>query len=371
MRAIDDPVTFWHSTRSGTPHAFSSPARIYIADANLRIPGRQSPLRRGSMKSVILFALPDDHSRVRNIVGALNESNLDVYWDRTDPASNAWEDSVDAARSSRAVVFFFSSQATDESAKAYIDLADECIRSDKALCVLLDDVDLGSSLAGCTTYDLRGWRSRASSLFMLDLIAGVKAKAAGLDPPSPRAARQLLIQRLYIAVPSAIAALALGVGLYRDLGADKIASPAEATAWAAVHPNSCDDLRRFLSEHGTGVHAAEVQALLAARRTVSRQVTTSAKRPLPLYVSALGAPVSQSNAAASATADERAKGEAERLCRGLADATSSAFRSALPNVTDRQCEAVDGGFSCSVGGDAICQLDESEVKSVEVCGRAS
>ena len=323
------------------------------------------------MKSVLVLCVPEDNARVRNIVSALNESNLDVYWDRADPATGAWTDSLAAARSARAIVFFFSSATTRENAQAFLELADECIRNDKALCVLLDDVDLEESLTGCTTYDLRGWRSRASSLFMLDLIAGVKAKAAGLDPPLPRAARQLLIQRLYIAVPSAIAALALGVGLYRDLGADQIASPAEARAWAGLRPNSCEDLRRFLSEHGTGVHADEVQALLAARRTVSRPVNRVAVRPLPLYVSSSGAPVSRSRVAARSAADIRAAAEAKRLCSGLADATSSKLRAAEARVTERHCNSALGEFACSAGGEAICKLDEAEVRTVEVCGLAN
>lgn len=323
------------------------------------------------MKSVLLLAMPEDHARVRNIVSALNESNLDVYWDRSDPASIAWAESVKAARSARAVVFFFSTGATDKNRPQFLELAEDCIRADKALCVLLDNVDLGESLDGCTTYDLRGWRSRASSLFMLDLISGVKAKAAGLDPPLPRAARQLLIRRLYIAVPSAIAALALSVGLYRDLGADRIASPAEATAWAALRPNSCEDLRRFLGKHGTGVHAEEAQALLAGRRTLAKSLNIATDRPLPLYVSVSGAPPSRSKAAAQFNADARADAEAKRICSGLAEATSATLRSAVAHVNERQCEAAATGFVCSAGGEAICKLNETEVTTMEVCGVAS
>jgi hypothetical protein len=322
------------------------------------------------VKSVILIAMPEDHGRVRNIVGALNESNLDVYWDRTAPASADWPATVERALSARAVVLFFSSAISADTSDAFVDLARKCIGSGKALCVLLDDVELPTDLGPCTSYDLRGWRSRASSLFMLDLVAGVKAKAAGLDPPTPRAARQLLIQRLYVAVPSAIAALALVIGLYRDLGADKIASPAEAAAWQSIRPSSCEDLRRFLGAHGNGVHAEEAQALLAARRTVARQVTTEKVRPLPLYVSIAGAPASPSIERARSAADERGKAEARRLCEGLGEASSSRVASVETRIGDRQCESSGAGFACSAGGEAICHMAEPEIRSIEVCGKA-
>ena len=309
--------------------------------------------------------MPADHARVRNVVGALNESNLDVFWSRAEPGADEWKSSVDAAQSARAVVFFFSAATNGAGAEPYIALARDRLKADKALCVLLDDVDLPDGLAGCTTYDLRGWRSRASSLFMLDLVAGVRAKAAGLDPPPPRAARQLLVQRLFIAVPSAIAALALLAGLYRDVGADQIASPAEAAAWSSLKPNSCADLRNFLGAHGDGVHAQEAQALLAARRIVRKPTDIISSRPLPLYVSALDAASSPSGGG-RAGADARADAEAQRLCRGLADATSSTLISAKARITERQCD----GSSCSAGGQAICKLQEPEVRTIEVCGSA-
>lgn len=323
------------------------------------------------MKSVLVLCVPEDYGRVRNIVGALNESDVDVYWDRIAPGSPEWSGTVERATSARAVVFFFSDATSGKGAKPYVALAAEKVRAGAALCVTLDNIELPRGLEGCTTYDLRGWRSRASSLFMLDLVAGVKAKAAGLDPPTPRAARQLLIQRLYIAVPSAIALIALVAGLYRDLGADQIASPAEAAAWAAVRPGSCDDLRAFLGEHGGGVHADEAQALLAARKTMSRTENREVARPLPLYVSATGVQVSADAGNAKAAARQRAGVEAEKLCRGLADASTSTLASAIAEVSRYDCQNTGVGSICSAEGQAICNLEEPEVRTVEVCGSGS
>ena len=320
------------------------------------------------MKSVRVLSVPADFDRVRNIVGALNESNVDVYWDRTDPQSPEWADTAEKVAAARAVVLVFSEATAAPEAESFLALAAEAVRADKALCVQIDDVELPESVAGCTTYDLRGWRGRASSLFMLDLVAGVKAKAAGLDPPSPRAARQLLIQRLYIAVPSAIAFFALVAGLYRDVGADQIASPAEAAAWASIETGSCKDLRAFLGNHGDGVHADEAQALLASRRTVSRQVAKETTRPLPLYVSLTGASPSAGIGAARSDAQRRASSEAEQLCRGLADASGARLVSATPELTGFDCEGGAGGSLCAAEGQAMCRLHEPEMKTEEVCG---
>lgn len=316
------------------------------------------------MKSVRVLSVPADFERVRNIVGALNESDVDVFWDRTDPQSPEWAATAEKITAARAVVFVFSAATARPEANSFVALASEAVRSDKALCVKIDDVELPAGMDGCTTYDLRGWRGRASSLFMLDLVAGVKAKAAGLDPPSPRAARQLLIQRLYIAVPSAIAFFALVAGLYRDVGADQIASPAEAAAWASIEPGSCKDLRAFLSKHGDGVRADEAQALLASRRTASREVGKNATRPLPLYVSLTGASQSAGVGAAKADARRRAAVEAEQMCKGLADASSARLLSATAELTGFDCE----GSRCSAEGQAMCRLYEPEMKTMEVCG---
>jgi hypothetical protein len=320
------------------------------------------------MKSVRVLSVPADLDRVRNIVGALNESDVDVFWDRTDPKSADWGATIEKVAAARAVVFVFSEATAAPEAESFIALAGEAARANKALCVKIDDVELPADMAGCTTYDLRGWRGRASSLFMLDLVAGVKAKAAGLDPPSPRAARQLLIQRLYIAVPSLIAAFALIVGLYRDVGADQIASPGEAAAWAAIEPGSCKDLRAFLSNHGDGVHADEAQALLASRRTASRQVGKEAMRPLPLYVSLIGGSPSAGVGAARAEARRRAGAEAGELCRGLAEASGARLVSATADVAGFDCQGTAGGSVCAAEGQAMCKLHEPETRTEEVCG---
>lgn len=318
------------------------------------------------MKSVLVLAVPEDHVRARNIIGALNESNVDVFWDRTTPGTTGWAETIAKSKAASAVLLFLSENALHESNSDYVLLAEHLVATDKAVCVRLDDVD--PPFDGCTSYDLRGWRGRASSLFMLDLVAGVRAKAAGLDPPLPRAPRHLLIRRLYIAVPSAIAALALIIGLYRDIGVDRIASPAEATAWSALQPGSCNDLRNFLSAYQDGVHADEAQALLASRRVTVLSERAIAERPVPFYVPLADAPSSASRSLATDSVARRAKAEARRLCEGLAAAASAKLSEVRMKETSRTCEDLPAGSVCALGGDALCQLVETNKRTVETCG---
>ena len=80
------------------------------------------------MKSVLVLCLPEDHGRVRNIVGALNESNVDVYWDRTDPHSPEWAAAAEHARAARATVLFFSGATIGPDAEPFVSLAAELVR---------------------------------------------------------------------------------------------------------------------------------------------------------------------------------------------------------------------------------------------------
>ena len=41
------------------------------------------------MNSVVVVCVLGEHGRVRNIVGALNGSDVDMFWQRTDPRARA------------------------------------------------------------------------------------------------------------------------------------------------------------------------------------------------------------------------------------------------------------------------------------------
>jgi len=320
------------------------------------------------MSPIVLVAMPADHDRVRNIVGALSESDLDVYWERTAPGSRQWKKAADRVLEARAVLFFWSAAAQADAARPFRALARRALAAGKAICVQLDGGALPGELSGCTIYDLRGWRGRASSLFMLDLVAAAKAKAAGLDPPLPRAPRQLLFRRLAYAVPTAIAAIAIMVGLYRDFGIDRIAGSAETARWAAMRPGSCEDLRRFLGEHSNGVHAAEAQALLNARAVSSNIRWRPTERLLPIFVSIGDEAGAPDEPGARRAALARGQPEAQRNCRRLAEAASARFRSARLRADRFECERFQTGMVCAFQGEAVCALDESYQVAVETCG---
>lgn len=323
--------------------------------------------------TIILIAMPSDHFRVRNIVGALSESDLDIFWDRTAPGTREWREAAKRVMAARGVVFFWSTAAAGPDARPYRKLAQQAGAAGKAICVRLDGEPIPDRLMGWATYDMRGWRARASSLFMLDLVAAVQAKAAGLDPPLPRAPRQLLLRRLAIAIPTAlaiIAAFATILGLYRDLGIDNIPNSAERQAWAAIRPGSCEDLRGFLRAHSGGVQAAEAQALLDARAARTETRWHPAQRPLPLYIPIGSEQGSPNERAARSDARERAVPVAERRCRALAQTASARFLSASVRIEAQTCERFASGTACDLRGEAICQLEEPREISIETCSRS-
>lgn len=320
------------------------------------------------MNSVIVLAMPADHDRVRNIVGSLAEADLDIFWNRAVPGSAEWPQAVEAVMAAPAALFFWSAATTEENAAPFRTLARRAVGAGKALCIRLDRTALPDGLSGCTVYDLRGWRARASSLFMLDIVAAVRAKAAGLDPPLPRAPRHLLIRRTAIALPSAVAALALLIGLYRDLGIDARPSAAERRAWGALRPGSCDDLRMFLNRYRQGAHASEAETLLASRRVRQATRLQTRTRPLPVFIAASTAAPAPNEAGARRVALDRGRAEAEANCSGLAATAEARLRDVRLEPGELDCERFAKGYSCALDGQALCRLDESEPIELETCG---
>jgi hypothetical protein len=319
------------------------------------------------MSSILLFSLRPDDQSVRNIVGALVESDLDVSWESRDGAEERLRRPIDHEGDKRAAVFFWSRGAESAESAPYRALASNWVRARSAIFVRLDDANPSRHFPDAATYDLRGWRARASSLFMLDLVAAVKAKSAGLDPPLPRAPGRLLARRLMLAAPGLIGAVALAVGLYRDLGVDRIASRSEAAAWKTASAGSCDDLRGFLQSFSEGVHAAEAQARLAGARkhTVASSVTVD--RPLPLYLSLALGDASATSDAAKRDVARRATAEAEARCLALAQATSSRLLAVSVLAGAQTCEVDDVGHRCMFDGHATCRLAEPTAITVERC----
>lgn len=329
------------------------------------------------MNRVILLSHRSDRARVQIIADALIDGAIDAFW-VTIPDDGA----VSAANknmlgSASCVVVTWSKAAA--SSNAFRSLAGNAVNQGKALFVRLDDNDNLDFSRNATTYDLRGWRSSpgvfrkitGGSLFIKELIAGIKYKNLGQDPPPPNAAARMLVRQIIVLVPAIfapIAAFAAIFGFWVDLGFADQPSDAERIAWEARAPEECDNVREFLRNFPRGHYADEAQALLngAEKRKVISWETQ--ERPLPLYLSETESPKAASRAAAiEFTEGTRASSEAQRTCEELALAGQSKLRSVTYELEPVNCFAFEGQWQCSVQGRVTCKVDEPRERLTEKC----
>lgn len=319
------------------------------------------------MNAAIIVLAPERAAdQTRNIVGALAESDLDVFWPQ---AVNGETEThlLNRLENCRCAIIVWGQGATADTATSFRSLASLAAQTNRAILVRLDNTPIAAELAKLTVYDLRGWRARQSSLFMLDLVAAAKSKAAGLDPPLQRAPRQLLFRRLAVAIPSVIGAVAVIIGLYRDAGLDRIAGPEERAAWTARAEGSCDDLSKFLRQFPNGAYASEANSLLQARKTSQQIVYRRKEREMEIYVPLHDAIPQTTKTSAEAAALARADTEAGKQCSRLARSTEAALKSSKVISPAISCKAATGGFVCKVNAVALCALDEPEPDMVESC----
>lgn len=321
------------------------------------------------MSPIVVASLPDDYARVRSLVEALHAEGLDLWWERLEPG--ALESSVPTLMAARCAIFTWTPATTGEDGGPYREIADRLRAAGKAISVRLERVDPPEDWTGTTVIDLAGWRARPKDVFLLDLAAAARAKAAGLDPPPQRGPVRRTIRRIALIVPTVLGAIGLVstlIGFWQSAGLDKTASPREAQEWAALRAGNCEDLRGFLSRNVDGVHAAEAQARLAARRTWTEAGKQDAERPLPIAVLAGTAAPSGNEGAAREAAMARGQQQADTACRGYAAAGLGDFKSARLAPRTWQCDSVGGGVICGFDGDALCTIAETTEITREQCG---
>ncbi len=217
----------------------------------------------------------------------------------------------------------------------------------------------------------------------------VLAKLAGQAAPAALGPKKRLMRRLrYASLSTApafgVAAFALNALRVQDrvCGAG-VAQPAlsdacgalglgnrparrERLAWENREPGSCDALRSYLAAYGAGVYRDRAAALLAARRMVRTEAWTPAVRRLQLFVSQAGG-ARPGEGAARTDALARARGQADRLCKGFATGTLFRLRSSSVEAQSWECSRTPGGVVCGFGEEVVCAVDERQTREIERC----
>ncbi len=333
------------------------------------------------MSAIVLLSVDADAERAGIILNAMSEFGLDVWWEQIGAddkrVSRDVRERVEAAR---CVVLVLSRSSLETSAVSFARLAEQRAIAQRAICVAIDHVLAPPQLAACTCYDLRGWRSQpnwlqrllGSSLYMRDLLAAARAKAAGSDPPPPSAARVILLRGLAFFGAPILAGLGLAatlLGAWTDLGLGDRPSVEEELAWKSLKPGVCADLREFVSTHPGGHYARQAQALLSGQSTRTSESWPVVETPLKLHIPAMDAPPRSSREAAEALARERGQKQARNDCRGFERPGVAQVRGARLGEGSISCQPVGGQFVCSFHGDAICSVAERRDVEVETCGR--
>ncbi len=334
------------------------------------------------MSEIVLLSDQRDEARIPPMLDALVTDWQDVKWLRIDhDAEHEHPEIVEAIAASRCAILIWSEHSASEEAGQFHTLARAALDANKAICVLIDDVSLPPNLSGCTVYDVRGWRSEpdgwrkllGGNLYMRDLVAGAKFKVAGMDPPPPRAPRDMLIRHVIAIVPAVFALLAAPatlLGAFDNLNLLDWPSAAEASDWEQTDRDDCTALRTFLKAHPDGHYTQEAQGRLDGAEPSAERHWEEVERPQPIYIAQMGAEPQSSQDAALSLAQTRAAEEAETACSGLARAGNAKLIEARLGELSQECSGGGNGFTCSLDGEALCVLSEPRDKEVEDCSQS-
>ncbi|MFA7596261.1 MAG: toll/interleukin-1 receptor domain-containing protein [Novosphingobium sp.] len=332
------------------------------------------------MSQVLLLSLDVDAARTEVILEALVEAGIDTWWQQLPagggvlPPNNIGQRVAEA----RCVILVWSKASVGSDATLFHDIAKSSLQAGNAICVRIDDPLPPPEMAGCTLYDMRGWRSKPAgwrkwfggNLYMRDLVSGARYKIAGKDPPPASAPRTMLIRQTLAVVPAigtVIYLIPAAIGLWNDLGMANRPSAEEQATWDKVETGSCDSLRRFLVNYPGGHYAAQAQARLDGRTQETQTSWEPAERRMPVYVAANLAKPSAHKPAAASIAQGNALAKAEETCTGLAEAGNAKLLGVDVGAGSEQCTVTDGGYVCSFDGHAICKLSEPRDVTVERC----
>lgn len=310
------------------------------------------------MTEIILLSRRQDEVRVRPTVEALHGHGLDFWWEQEVGSLN---------RPRCAIILWTKNSVSDEE---FIATAATLVAEDRAIAGMLEKVKVPASALPPTVIDLTRFKGRKTDLFLLDLLAAAKAKAAGIDPPPARGPIGRLVQRLSLAVPAVLVALGLlanitGAISVKDLL--RFPSAQDSRAWKALRPGSCEDLRAYRTRFPDGYYFDKATALLTNPEQRSQVSTSTGVVPLKVYAPAMSATAALDRAAAEADALARARRQAESDCRRHAAINGDTFQAADLQAEAASCSKLADGYACSLAADVTCKMAVRVVTTVEVC----
>jgi hypothetical protein len=133
---------------------------------------------------------------------------------------------------------------------------------------------------------------------------------------------------------------------------------------------SCQALREHISRFPEGAYRGEAADLITAKKVTYEDTWISVTRGLAQFEPSDG-PGAPNEAAAKARALDRAKADAERLCRSFGAGTLFRFVSASSRAETWRCAPSGGGIVCGFDGQAECGLEERHQVERESCGPKS
>lgn len=340
------------------------------------------------MSHVFVSYKREDETRVARIARALEAAGIEVWWDRGLPGGESWHANIEAKlEAAGCVIVVWSHGAVAPDGQFVRDEARRGLARGNLVPVKIDPIKaIPLGFGEAQSIDLSHWKSDPRDPFFQDLVATVRAKLEGAPVPRPkgptaRVARRLLLGGASSAGVAAVAAIAFNLfgtaslvcrapglqpGLSDTCGAVGLGerpTRLERVAWAAMPAGSCPALREHIRRFPEGAYRREAADLITGRRTSRAETWTPVTRPLPLFVAA-GGPPAQGEAAAKDRALERARLQAERLCRGFGAGTLFRFVAATPRAEAWSC----AGGVCGFDGHADCALQERREVEVERCG---
>jgi TIR domain len=344
------------------------------------------------MTHVFISYKREDESRVGRLARALERAGIEVWWDRGLPGGESWHANIEANLDTAGCVIAVWSQGSVAPEGGYVrDEARRGLVRGILVPVLFDRIkDIPLGFGETQAIDLCHWRGDLRDQFFQDLVAAVRAKLDGQPVPKPRGpslrvARRLAFGGASTAFLATIAAIALNTfgltsrvcsipgpqptlsDMCGAVGLGGMPSRAERLAWAARPPGSCSALREHITRFPEGAYRSEAADLITARKVTYEDTWTKVTRGLAQFEPDDG-PSAPNEAIAKSRALDRARPEAERLCRGFGAGTLYRFVSASSAAGSWHCDRGGRGVVCGFDGEAQCVLQSREQVEHEQCG---